>query len=410
MYCYVTLQDEFQDLNGVDVDGDDFKALPPEIQHEILSELKDKQKKNSWAKLDELPEEANDFAKYQLLKILKQSKLSQKLDDIRKEMNSRCSGGIVSNLSTGEGAEQAIASQKVMSEDASHLILIKNTRPKNSPKKPSQEAVDLTESLDITSGNKSKKGASVNEDPDIWIEDETPITVPKEHVAKENVKAPFSVDLTQKLEKKISSTVDLLITVNSMEGGFIRDESDSEDVESQKTVISNKIEGNSTCDNKLAVTANVPVIRCEDIVGKTLVNSERVEAEVSGAKEICDTKSSDKKIESDNLENILRDTVQESSERKSSTVSTMLHKEVNVKNEDTAETTDQNVQDVISVNKDSEESDGKSFSADHRIHFEFNPIRNVTNLSCQTKKLIVIILCQFKLAIICCHFLGCDAY
>ena len=361
MYCYVTLQDEFQDLNGVDVDGDDFKALPPEIQHEILSELKDKQKKNSWAKLDELPEEANDFAKYQLLKILKQSKLSQKLDDVRKEMNSRCSGGIVSNLSTGEGAEQAFASQKVMSEDASHLILIKNTRPKNSPKKPSQEVVDLTESLDITSGNKSKKGASVYKDPDVWIEDETPIAVPKEHVAKENVKAPFSVDLTEKLEKKISSTVDL--TVNSMEGGFIRDESDSEDDESQKTVISNKIEGNSTYDNKSAVTANVPVIRCEDIVGKTetLVNSERVEAEVSGAKEICDTKSSDKKIESDNLENILRDTVQESSEKKSSTMSTRLHKEVNVENEDTAETTNQNVQDVISVNKDSEDSDGKFF-------------------------------------------------
>ena len=50
------LQEDFEDFEAIDVDGDDFKAMPEEIQHEILTELKARQKQNSWAKIETLPE------------------------------------------------------------------------------------------------------------------------------------------------------------------------------------------------------------------------------------------------------------------------------------------------------------------------------------------------------------------
>lgn len=39
------MKDRFQDLNDVDIDSAEFKCLPPEIQHEILSELKERRKR-----------------------------------------------------------------------------------------------------------------------------------------------------------------------------------------------------------------------------------------------------------------------------------------------------------------------------------------------------------------------------
>ena len=53
--AFVT-QEDFEDFEAIDVDGADFKAMPHEIQHEILTELKRRQRQNSWAKLDTLPE------------------------------------------------------------------------------------------------------------------------------------------------------------------------------------------------------------------------------------------------------------------------------------------------------------------------------------------------------------------
>lgn len=46
----------YQNLDAVDIDSEDFKALPIEIQHEILLELKDRLRHRSWTKRGNLPD------------------------------------------------------------------------------------------------------------------------------------------------------------------------------------------------------------------------------------------------------------------------------------------------------------------------------------------------------------------
>ena len=71
-------------------------------------------------------QQARDFSSFQLEGVLKRGKMNQRLEDLRKEMNQRNSGeltGIVSDETVGE--ESAVNSQKILSEDTAHYILIK---------------------------------------------------------------------------------------------------------------------------------------------------------------------------------------------------------------------------------------------------------------------------------------------
>ena len=43
----MTLQDKYQDVSDIDIESDDFKSLPAEIQHELLTELKERGKRLS---------------------------------------------------------------------------------------------------------------------------------------------------------------------------------------------------------------------------------------------------------------------------------------------------------------------------------------------------------------------------
>lgn len=45
-----------KDLHSVDIHSEQFKQLPPEIRHEILSELIETKKQNSWTRIHEMPE------------------------------------------------------------------------------------------------------------------------------------------------------------------------------------------------------------------------------------------------------------------------------------------------------------------------------------------------------------------
>lgn len=71
-------------------------------------------------------QQARDFSSFQLEGVLKRGKMNQRLEDLRKEMNQRNSGeltGIVSDETVGE--ENSVNSQKILSEDTAHYILIK---------------------------------------------------------------------------------------------------------------------------------------------------------------------------------------------------------------------------------------------------------------------------------------------
>lgn len=44
------------DLHTLDVNSEEFLSLPPDVRHDILSELKETRKQNSWGRIHEMPE------------------------------------------------------------------------------------------------------------------------------------------------------------------------------------------------------------------------------------------------------------------------------------------------------------------------------------------------------------------
>ncbi|XP_077987460.1 DNA excision repair protein ERCC-5 homolog [Glandiceps talaboti] len=118
------IHEHYQNLDSVDIYSEEFKALPAEVQHEIILEMQETKKRHSWANIGHLPKAAGDFSSYQMTKLLQKSKLSQRLDNVRKELNTRDSGEIASFLDFGVD-EKGVQAQRVVSEDTQHYILIK---------------------------------------------------------------------------------------------------------------------------------------------------------------------------------------------------------------------------------------------------------------------------------------------
>ena len=136
---------EYQNLNDIDVESNDFKSLPPEIQHEILSDLRDSRKQNSWANIDQLPTDSDDFSAYQVQKLMKQSKLSRKIESVRKELNS-CHSDNIGEVLDENDLGTGILSNKVVSDDTTHYILIKRMSPMKNKEETSGEKRELIES------------------------------------------------------------------------------------------------------------------------------------------------------------------------------------------------------------------------------------------------------------------------
>ncbi|XP_068685969.1 DNA excision repair protein ERCC-5-like [Montipora foliosa] len=119
------LEQTYQDPAAINIDSQDFKSLPSEIQHELIKEIKEERK---WRHKNDMPRQSSDFSSFQLEGVLKRGKMNQRLDELCKEMNSRNSGdlaGAVPQDSLGENTD--VKSQKILSEDSAHYILIKST-------------------------------------------------------------------------------------------------------------------------------------------------------------------------------------------------------------------------------------------------------------------------------------------
>lgn len=109
------------DLHTLDVNSEEFLSLPPDVRHDILSDLKETRKQNSWGRLHEMPEESGDFSNYQLGRLIKRRKVQVSLEQAEKEM-----GGKVMRMSE---LQELMAAQGVdiiednpVLENASHRI------------------------------------------------------------------------------------------------------------------------------------------------------------------------------------------------------------------------------------------------------------------------------------------------
>lgn len=124
------LQEEFFDNpHSVDIESEDFSSLPPEVKHEILTDIKEFTKRRRTL-FETMPEESNDFSQYQLKGLLKKNNLNRYIENVEKEMSQQDSGHIQTQYENEGGFMKQVESKRVVSEDTSHYILIKGTQVK----------------------------------------------------------------------------------------------------------------------------------------------------------------------------------------------------------------------------------------------------------------------------------------
>ncbi|CAM4425549.1 unnamed protein product [Lepidochelys kempii] len=123
------LQEEFFDNpHSVDIESEDFSSLPPEVKHEILTDIKEFTKRRTL--FETMPEESNDFSQYQLKGLLKKNNLNRYIENVEKEMSQQDSGQIQTQYENEGGFMKEVESKRVVSEDSSHYILIRGIQVK----------------------------------------------------------------------------------------------------------------------------------------------------------------------------------------------------------------------------------------------------------------------------------------
>ncbi|NWW45767.1 ERCC5 protein, partial [Pedionomus torquatus] len=154
------LQEELcENPHSVDIESEDFNKLPPEIKHEILTDMKEFTKRKRTL-FEAMPEESSDFSQYQLRGLLKKSSLNRCIENVQKELNQQHSGEIQTQYENEGGFVKEVESRKVVSEETSHYILIKGIQAKEA----------TSRDLETTAGPSSKmleftKRNKINESP-----------------------------------------------------------------------------------------------------------------------------------------------------------------------------------------------------------------------------------------------------
>ncbi|XP_013208933.1 DNA repair protein complementing XP-G cells [Microtus ochrogaster] len=154
------LQEEFfHNPQAIDIESEDFSSLPPEVKHEILTDMKEFTKRRRTL-FEAMPEESNDFSQYQLKGLLKKNYLNQHIENVQKEMNQQHSGQIQRQYEDEGGFLKEVESRRVVSEDTAHYILIKGIQAKkvmdaDSEASPSPSRVHSM-SLDLKSSPQEK--------------------------------------------------------------------------------------------------------------------------------------------------------------------------------------------------------------------------------------------------------------
>ncbi|XP_029460384.1 DNA repair protein complementing XP-G cells isoform X2 [Rhinatrema bivittatum] len=124
------LQEEFfEDPHSVDIESEDFSCLPPEVKHEILTDMKEFTKRRRTL-FEPMPEESNDFSQYQLKGLLKKNSLNMHIRSVQREMNEQSSGEVQTQYEHEGGFMKDMETRRLVSEDASHYILIKGIKAK----------------------------------------------------------------------------------------------------------------------------------------------------------------------------------------------------------------------------------------------------------------------------------------
>lgn len=78
-----------RNITKIDIKSTLFKSLPADKKYEILMDIKETRKQNSWAKLQELPVESHDFSSFQMAGLLKRRQVQVQIEEAEKEIGGK---------------------------------------------------------------------------------------------------------------------------------------------------------------------------------------------------------------------------------------------------------------------------------------------------------------------------------
>jgi DNA excision repair protein ERCC-5 len=137
------------DLHAVDVSSSQFKSLPADVRHDILSELKETRKQSSWGRLHEMPKESSDFSNYQMTRLLKRRSIQVSLENAEQEMGGHSLSldeieeilseqGVVTNSSIGS---------RIAADSTTRYVYVKETGKQVVPKSSLEKKIIVKESF-----------------------------------------------------------------------------------------------------------------------------------------------------------------------------------------------------------------------------------------------------------------------
>ncbi|XP_010295121.1 PREDICTED: DNA repair protein complementing XP-G cells [Phaethon lepturus] len=173
------LQEELcENPHSVDIESEDFNKLPPEIKHEILTDMKEFTKRKRTL-FEAMPEESNDFSQYQLRGLLKKSNLNRCIENVQKELNQQHSGEIQTQYENEGGFVKEVESRRVVSEDTSHYILIKGIQAKEATNRDLETTAGASSKvLEFTKLNKTNESPANASDKLQMEKDNNVMTAP----------------------------------------------------------------------------------------------------------------------------------------------------------------------------------------------------------------------------------------
>ncbi|XP_042235863.1 DNA excision repair protein ERCC-5-like [Homarus americanus] len=124
---YILRNLKLPNLHQFDFESNEFKSLNIETQHEILSELQSTRKQNSWNRINEMPKEAENFAEFQMGRLIKRRDFQATLDSTRDEIRKVKTAEMEAEM-FGELEKHVSLSQRIISEDSAHSILVKKIK------------------------------------------------------------------------------------------------------------------------------------------------------------------------------------------------------------------------------------------------------------------------------------------
>ncbi len=151
-----------------DINSADFKALTPEVRHEILLELQAQRRRPSWKFVDQLPQDSDKFSTFQIDRLMKRRMVQRSIDKNAKEMNSRRSDAVMDELSRRRiDMKDAVDldTRRIASSDSAQYVFFKRRPDKGSMEGESETAsADSQDSVEIEFSKQDDDSPAVFED------------------------------------------------------------------------------------------------------------------------------------------------------------------------------------------------------------------------------------------------------